>query len=365
MTNIIDYIEWRGDLTPSASPFNEVDCLVLSQLAYVEFAEVMKDEGITLAEAARELFMRYPRGIVPHGLMQPKLVNQLLAKAARSERFGSMTVLAAENKFDDDLSKEQFAAVTFTGADGKAYVCFRGTDHTIAGWQENFNMAVLDSIPAQLDAVAYIERIAERLDEPIIALGHSKGGNLAVYAAVFASLPCERIERVFNFDGPGFSEAVAANERFAPMLPKITSIVPQGSVVGMLLEHREKRFVIKSAEKGLLQHDGFSWIIRGAKFVELKFRNTESMLIDKTLSDWISGMNQKELETFASSLYELLSGTKAQTLDELPRDTLKLIKKLRDLDSETRDFLARALKVLREQALRSAKETALERIQGT
>ena len=226
-------------------------------------------------------------------------------------------------------------------------------------------MGFISPVPSQPESVDYLERVASLRDESIITGGHSKGGNLAVYSAAFSNGLSDRILKIYNNDGPGFPESVVMRDEFDAILPKVISIVPQGSVVGMLLEHREAYSIVKSSQKGLLQHDCFSWEVMGSSTVKLRSRSAESRLVDTTLSEWLTAMTPDERSTFVNALYEVLSATEAQTLSDLSADGIKLIKSFRGLDQHTKDVLNKALRELKEQARRTAKGFAAGLIQRT
>lgn len=364
MANILDYLDWRGDLSFASSPFNDVDSVILSQLAYIEFSDVTDGGGITLNEAAKALLVKYPDGVIPKGLMRAKEMNTLLIKASVSKRFRNAVVFMPQSLIDTEKN-EQFAAMTFILGDGNMYVAFRGTDQSVVGWKEDFNMSFISPVPSQPDSVTYLESVASLRGENIFTGGHSKGGNLAMYSAAFSRGVSDRILRIYNNDGPGFPESVVSCEEFDAILPKIISIVPQGSVVGMLLEHREVYSIVKSSQRGLLQHDCFSWEVMGRELVTLPSRNSESKLVDSTLSEWLTAMTDEERGTFVNALCEVLTATEAQTLSALSSDGIKLIKSIRGLDQHTKEVLNKALRELREQAKRSAKEFASGLIQRT
>ena len=206
MTTIFDYVDWRGDLTFARSELNEVDALILSMISYVDFADIISsdqnDQPITLLEAARK-YVRLHRGKPQKlGLILPPEVISIMAKAAKSRRFGGLLMSAYVNHVDSE-NETQFSAVTFSFGQNWNFVAFRGTDDTLIGWKEDFNMCFMHPVPAQLEALSYLERIAEKRSGQLFAGGHSKGGNLAVYASVCASPAVkERIVTVFNNDGP-------------------------------------------------------------------------------------------------------------------------------------------------------------------
>jgi hypothetical protein len=250
---------------------------------------------------------------------------------------------------------EQFAALTIETGDGAVYVSFRGTDDTLAGWKEDFELACLPEIPAQKKAERYVRDVAEQYPRRKLRLGgHSKGGNLAVYAGVFCPESIQRrILTVWSNDGPGFYTHMLTSEAYRTMQSKIRSIVPESSIVGMLLDHEEPYRIVKSTAKGLFQHDGFSWELIGDKFCTLQDRSDESKRVDRTLKLWLSQMNNTERANFIDSVYDLLSATNAQTLTELNADRKALLASLRNIDPKTREMLIKLVLLIADQSTRS------------
>lgn len=349
MANILDYLDWRGDLTLAQAPFNEVDNLILSELAFVEFDGIVPapgaGSGVPLREAAAAFFRRQGDAEkIRLGVLVPDAIPALLEKMAASNRFGGMQLWAYANFLDPERA-EQFAALTVETGDGCAYLSFRGTDDTIAGWKEDFLLSCLPEIPAQHKAVAYTEAAARSLPRRRLRLGgHSKGGNLAVYAAVFAPAAVQRrIAAVYSNDGPGFHEAVLNNPQHQRIAPRIFSIVPKSSVVGMLLEHEEAYAVVDSSQLGFMQHDGFSWLVQGDHFLTLRQVTRESQMTDRALTQWLRTVDPVQREAFVDALFAVMSASGAATLTDLKGDALKsaaaMIRAMKNLDKPTRDGL--------------------------
>ena len=181
---------------------------------------------------------------------------------ANSVRFGNLYISDFINKKDVEQEK-QFSAITVHLPNDYIYVAFRGTDNTIVGWREDLNMCFSDTVPSQIDAVNYLNSIAKKYDNENLKIfvgGHSKGGNLAIYAAAFCDLKFqEKIVTVYNNDGPGFSENIVDTEEYRRILPKIQTFMPQTSIIGRLLNHKEKIIILESTQTGIMQHDLYSW----------------------------------------------------------------------------------------------------------
>lgn len=364
MGSLFDYLDWRGDLRFSETGLGEVDGLILSLLSYIDFEGIVPahhGEGeapVTLLNATRQ-YLRRNRGKNAYlGVIVPPDIVSLAAKASKSRRFGDMRLCGYVNRVNSEEQK-QFCAMTFLLSDGTAFVSFRGTDDTLVGWKENFNMSFLDTVPAQEDAVAYLEQAAQSISAPLYVGGHSKGGNLAVFAAVRCQPNLkERLRTVFNYDGPGFSKGFIEGADYQSIRHKLKTVVPDSSVVGMLLEHEETYEVVKSNATGLLQHNGFSWEVLGGKFIHLNTVTGESRLIDSALKSWLDEMSVEERERVVDSLYETLSAVGAKTLTELNTEKIKLVKAWGSLDPKTRSVLLKCVSLLlrpKPQAVKKAK----------
>lgn len=330
MANILDYVEWRADIDFASSEFNEIDSLILSQLVYIDFEGIISNsnkEPLTLKDAAAQFFSIHDEKITLGALLPTEIVT-LLKAAADSVRFGGMKLSCYVNHVDKDR-QEQFSAITFELNDG-IFIAFRGTDDTLIGWKEDFNMCFISPVPAQEESVKYVDYVLSlykrRLGKVRIG-GHSKGGNLAVYSSVFCPKKFKKnIVAVYNNDGPGFDEAMMKNPLYQEMLSRITTFLPQSSTVGMLLEHEEPYIVIQSTATGLFQHDVFSWQLKGKHFVTTSL-SENCRFLDKTLKNWLAGMDNQQRMHFIDVLFEILSAGDTETLSELESKKLTNIKK--------------------------------------
>jgi hypothetical protein len=347
MNCVFDYIDWRGDITFEESPFCEVDALVLSKLAYIQFDGIVSatsEDGISLRKAAELFFNKNAGKKISLGEIIPDEIVDLLRSCAESERFAGLS-LSSFVSVNDGESVEQFAALTFSIND-LFVVTFRGTDDTLVGWKEDFSMAFNSPIPAQYRAESYLSDVADRFDGEIILCGHSKGGNLAYFAALSASEGIRaRIKDVYNLDGPGFLNSVFESRAYCELEGRMHTIVPACSVVGMFFNFDENCKVVESSEKGIMQHNGLSWHVLGAKFVEADGFTDEFKRINKVIGAWIDSMSKREREEFVGAVFGALESTKARTLTELAADKAAVIKAFSSLDDETKRALSTGLKL--------------------
>lgn len=329
MANINDYLDWRGDVPLSAAPFNPADNLLLSQFAYMSLPI---GAPCALSAAARSL--------ISSGVAQGN--NLLLAKhLAASERFGAARICRAEERLDEALEM-QFAALVMELSDGTACVIFRGTDSTLVGWKEDLNMSFSEEVPSQAEAVRFLNGIRSYTALPLRVMGHSKGGNLAVYSSALCRREVQDdIIAVYNNDGPGLGDAAMASEGYARIEARVQTFLPQSSVVGMLLNHPESYQVIHAdGSLGIVQHDPYAWETCRNGFICEGGLRRGSLYTDRTIKDWIKDIPNEQRKEFIDALYTVLQATHAHTLSDLTaawaRNSMAIIAGMGKLDPETR-----------------------------
>lgn len=358
MANLFDYLEWRGDLTFEQAPFNVVDNLILSCLGYVVLDELVSgfDCGYTttVAEAAA-LFVQLPEAVKN---LRNEKDEDVLVEMAKTKRFGNLELLYHVDQVDR-VSEKQFAAITVNLGNGCHYVVYRGTDHTVIGWKEDFNMTFCSAVPAQLEAVSYLQKVAERTEGPLYVGGHSKGGNLAIYAAAHVSPAVQkRIKVVYNNDGPGFQEDVVEGAGYQAICDRVKTFIPQTSLFGLMLEHAEPFTVIESSGIFVMQHDPYTWTVKGPDFVYLEEVTASGRFMDATLRSWLAEITPEQREQFVDAVYEAISADEAVKVQDLAwawlTNTGGMLKALRDVDDETADMIRDVLKQLFQNMRRTA-----------
>ncbi len=365
MNNIRDYLVWRGDLTFAQSAFNEVDNLILSELTYVDFTGVVSPDGEEswpLAEIARGYFEKRPYAKDAFGLLIPDEIQDLLQEAAESPRFSQVRVSRYVNDIDEKTEK-QFAAMTFDVTDQLRYISFRGTDDTLVGWKEDCNMSFCFPVPSHLAASAYLTQAAlEKPRVPIILGGHSKGGNLAMYAAACCSEEIfDRIRWVYNNDGPGFPTPEIASKVYRRLGEKLLNIIPEASIVGLLMEFRDQFRIVKSDGKGPMQHNGLSWGVKGPAFDVLAREPRAIRRKKRTLHAWLREMDLPRRQEMVENLFALRKNVEAKTLLELFKNPTQTIPALFSAyDKETREVLATSLRLFVKEEKASLREALKE-----
>ncbi|MCR5097481.1 MAG: DUF2974 domain-containing protein [Lachnospiraceae bacterium] len=346
MANIEDYIKWRGDLTFDVDPFNEVDNLILAQLAYTDFGGIVpaeKSDPISLKDASKMFFEMHTDEEIMNTVMTVKVAPYLMPLMLESERFKRLKLCAYVSETDNE-TQIQFSVVTFLLPDNTYYVAFRGTDRSMIGWKEDFNMSYLYETPAQKAAVQYINENFKRSKKPLRVGGHSKGGNLAVFASSFCLESIqERIITVYTNDGPGFREEVLSAPGYNRILPRIVSIVPDQTFISSIQSHKEKHNYVKSSEKGgINQHDAMTWQVLGNRF-EHTVRSGKAEVVNKAMHEWLSGISDEKRERFVDILFDVLMSDGVDTADDLMSGGLKgfgeKFKRIKELDKEDQKIL--------------------------
>ena len=358
MPNVCDYVKWRGDLDLEQSEFNEIDGLILSRFSYFPFDKIIKENEIITIKELSERFKKQDISKLP--ILWKDDVD-LFPLMGQSKRFGEMFATHYINKIEIEQEK-QFSAITVLLPDDTIYVSYRGTDNTIVGWKEDFNMSFKSHIASQISAKKYLELIAKEYPEKKIRIGgHSKGGNIAVYAATFVDDSIkDRIINVYNNDGPGFCEDVIETAEYQEMIKKVHTYIPQSSVIGRLMNHKEKYTVVESVQKGIMQHDLYSWQIVGKEFVTLKEVTNESEFVDKTIKNWLENVEPKKREQVIDVVFDILNTTDVQTMKELKTNWFTSAKTIltsyKNIDKETKDLVWQTL----DELFKSAKTSFLE-----
>lgn len=347
MANIFDYIQWRGDLSLSKDKFNEIDNLILSRFSYFPFDEIIKENEIVTIKELSERFKE--KDIDKMQILWEDDVN-LFPVMGASKRFGEMKVTKYVNKINIEQEK-QFSAITIIMPDDTLYVSYRGTDNTVIGWKEDLNMTFKSHIPSQIDAVKYLNEIAEEYSYKLRVGGHSKGGNLAVYASTFVNKDIkDRIINIYNNDGPGFNDEIIETKEYKEMIERVNTYIPQESIFGRLLNHEEKYTVVKSTQRGVMQHDLYSWQVLGNEFVYLKEVTNGSEFINKSIKDWLEQIDIEKREQVIDIVFQVISTTKAETISELKNhwflNAKILLNSYKLVDPESKQMILETLSAL-------------------
>lgn len=326
MANMVDYVEWRGDLSFKISPMNEVDAVVFMFTSFNDYSAVpsdIKDGFVDFSDAVRAVYGdNFEKKPLYGGAIMPNKDNQrLLSAMLRSKRFGHVKIAAFVDNVSEK-SEQQFSAFTVKLDDGTIYVNFVGTDDTIVGWKEDLNMSFSDEVPCQRRAVEYLDRIADKMHGKIVVGGHSKGGNLAVFAAAKCKKSTQKkIIRVISADGPGFKKEFYNSEGYAAIRPKVKKLVPQESIVGMFFANDGDGYeVVKSGSSGVLQHNSHFWEVKGTSFVRMAGLTPRAAELSRVINEWIEDKDYETRKDLSQCIYEMMTAENAKTLTDFDKD---------------------------------------------
>ncbi|MBR5426984.1 MAG: DUF2974 domain-containing protein [Clostridia bacterium] len=363
MANIFDYLQWRADIPMAVDGFNEADNLVLSMLAYSDLGGIVSRFGAPtpLPEVRSAFFELHSREEIEKSTVITAKAPFLMDEMCTGARFEGMRI----GYYLDEIDREnnaQIAAMTFFLPDDTVYVAFRGTDNTLIGWKEDFDLSYASGTPGQLRAAEYLNEIGAAVPGRLRIGGHSKGGNFAIFASAFcASTVREKIDVVYTNDGPGFMEEITDSPEYRRILPRIVSIIPDTSVIGLLFANDCPHKVVKSSANGLYQHDGFSWEILRNRFVPAELTEL-GRFIDKSLDGWLDTLDAEDRKSFTDTVFELFRSTGMETLSAMSGQKLKsleaILTTMRDLPKDKQ----RELRRLALQLLQSGGQTAKEQL---
>ena len=354
MGTLLDYLKEYGDYTLAEKPFCEVDSLILSQFSYLKFDGMLPEEAAQGAESrvvSLEQIRRHEQYDSLYGDERYRRDNTALFLGMYdSRRFHNTKIMNYVNRIDLD-TEMQFAAVTIVLPDDMVYVAFRGTDETIVGWKEDLNLAFSEPVPGQRMSVEYLNRAAETFRGAFHVGGHSKGGNLAVYA----SMNCReavrgRIVTIHDHDGPGFRPEVKAQGAYDEIAERICKTVPRSSLVGMLLYSEGEYEVVESRSIGLAQHNPYTWLVRDDGFLIADDIRSGRKFMDKALNQWILSLSQEEMHTFVDTLYQVLLASETDNLIDFTANWMKSLHGIRmalkGLDQQTQKVILQILRAL-------------------
>ncbi|MBO6159245.1 MAG: DUF2974 domain-containing protein [Firmicutes bacterium] len=365
MANLLDYLFWRGDLPISARfPWNEQDNLVMARLSYLPLELIELGDGRPIRDVCEEI-KSLPKEAY-HFREDPKLCEALID----CERLGDLFVSDFVQYTGEQ--EEQFAAVTIHLPNKEMYLSFRGTDQTLVGWKEDFNMAFSTHIPSQKEALRYVQLIARKFPHEMMRLGgHSKGGNVAMYAALYMPERFKaRVLEVLSFDGPGFLSEIMEENKDNAVIDRFRIYIPQESIVGLLLEMSVTPTIVLSENKNIHQHNIYNWQMDRHGFMRSEGITKGSLIMDETLKDWLEKTSPEQRQVFVDELFEVISATNAGTVREFGAGILKnlplLLRGYRQISEEDRKTIMDMLMLFGKSyfgAFRSIRKQNTEKVQ--
>lgn len=349
-----DYIKEYGAYTFAQKPLNEVDSLVLCQVVYLKFDGIVPGvrEG-NRPISFGEIYAEGDRHVIFTDDWFREDNIQLFELMAASKRFGNLRF----NYYVNILNLEnetQFAAMTILMDDGSVYLAFRGTDESIVGWKEDFNLAFSGPVHSQSLGVEYVERVSGYLAGNFYVGGHSKGGNLAVYAGMYCQERTrDRMIAIYNHDGPGFRPDVCTPELYLPIAYKTFKFIPASSIVGMVMETSAEYETIESKGFGILQHNPYNWRVEEDHFVRAKERSGKKFM-DKTMNAWIFSLTEEEIHSFVDTIYDVLVASNATDFIDfrvnLKKSMQGVSEAVKEIDDETKKVIGKVFRSLLETA---------------
>lgn len=353
--DMFDYISWRSDLTFDSFELNEIDSLIFSTLCYEEFDEIFKKYNKLTINQLHDLFFKlYKEEELKTRKTLTARSYEVLKKCAHTKRYGNIIVSNYVNEIDEK-NNLQFSATTFSHKNKWKYIAFRGTDHTIVGWKEDFMIAYKSTINSEKKAKDYLESILNQetiFHKPYYYIGgHSKGGHLAIYASqILKSKQLNRLKFIHNFDGPGFNESFWESPEIQLLLPKITAYIPSSGFFGRLFAHQEKEIIIQSKGAGLLQHSPFNFQLIPIEFIkEKQFSEGSNQAIEK-FNDLINKYKNEEREEIIEALFSIFYELNIHTLADLTRldinSVISSIKLVNNLSSNSKIVIREILIII-------------------
>lgn len=344
--NIFLYLKWRGDLSFEQDKFNEIDAFIFTQLIYYNFTDIVKDEKILLKEALKKFYEINNSRKFTLGLIFPNHMVELGKTIIKCKRYEEVYVSDFVDIYDKE-KKEQFSAITFHLDDKRKVISYKGTDDTLIGWEEDLNMIISFPIASQISALNYLCTVFDKyIDSSYDIVGHSKGGNLAMYAAMYANDEIKKqINKIFNFDGPGFETCDIDVVLYSKIKNKIRTILPSKSVIGMIFNQLGTVKAVKSNFKTLFQHDGFTWEVDGNKFARSTLSKS-STDFSKDLNVLVSTMDEEARKRFCESVEKYIDSLGIKTLSELPTLKTKPISSLKVFTKNDRTVFLEFVKIL-------------------
>lgn len=344
--NIVSYV-WEHGEPFAERPLCRVDSLVFSQLSYVQLPSAAVEAwgwtGLRLHELWRSDWLEEMTG----HMYDPAGAKRLLAAVAASPRFRNVRICGYVSQVDQ-VSEMQFSGMSFQISPQETYVAYRGTDNTVLGWKENFNMAFQVQMPSQVQALRYLERTASRTQGKLWVGGHSKGGTLAIYAAMSCAKEVrERLACCFSHDGPGITSVMLAELQGDVESVPVDKTIPEASLFGMLFDQdaQDDSMVVRSVSSGFAQHDPLSWEVDGCDFVKVERVKASANYLDSSLNAWIEQAPLSERQRFVEALFSVFKAGDEEFFHDLKvnwRETWpRMVRAAVGLDPEERELLIR------------------------
>ena len=357
MSHIVSYVKRQQDNTFGEVPFNEVDALVLSQFIYLKLDGLIptvseKKEAVYLHEIANH--MDYEKVFMDERYRKDNI--ELFEAMSDSKRYRCMRM----NYFSDItsiLAETQFSAMTVFLEEGPTVVIYRGTDETMVGWKEDFNMIFKEPVTGQSLSAMYLQQVSQLFEGKFIVTGHSKGGNFAIYSSMNVEETIQdRIEKVYSFDSPGFRPEILESVDFNKIKDRIIKYLPHSSIFGMLLQSKETYQIVECFSIGVMQHNPYNWQVLENEFKKVDELDKGSVFFNETYNEWLYGLSDEELHAYSEIWYKVMQDANITTMLQFTKEPGKALISLIDAIRETDDKTKEMAKELAHGLIEVAKE---------
>lgn len=343
MSHIVSYVKRHKENTFADVPFNEVDALVLSQFIYLKLDGLIpttseKKEPVYLYEIANHL--DYEKVFMDERYRKDNM--ELFEAMVDSKRFRRMRM----NFFSDItsvLAETQFSAMTVFLEEGPNVIIYRGTDETMVGWKEDFNMIFREPVTGQSLSAMYLQQVSQLIEGEFIVSGHSKGGNFAIYASMNVEEKIQdRIHKVYSFDSPGFRPEILESVDFNKIKDRIIKYLPHSSIFGMLLQSKETYRIVECFSIGLLQHNPYNWQVLGNEFKKIDELDKSSVFFYETYNEWLYNLSDEQLHAYSEIWYQIMQDANITTMLQFTKEPgkalISLIDAIRETDDKTKEM---------------------------
>lgn len=351
MKNILDYIQEIQEFSFNEKVLSDLDILALTEMCYLPFRTMISssfdlDEGIPISQIGAWIpKFKQIRQETHNWMMISDERLRLVELLAQAPRYQPLILFAHLDDLDISMQK-QFAAFSIQLSEKELLIIFRGTDETLIGWKEDFHMTFMPVIPAQKEALTYLQKALQHFSHDTVyyLAGHSKGGNLALFAASYLEPSLQtQLKTIYCFDAPGLHYTHRKQAGFEQILPKVKSFIPQNAIVGLLFDNPIPHQIVKSSGFIWKQHNTFTWNIKQNHFESFPYVTNFSQQSHEAFNQWINSLKEEELQQFSDTLYDILSHCGIQTLNDIRSDFFKtsqtLLEKSKEIDTKKREMI--------------------------
>lgn len=339
MSSIFEFVKIHSDQSFLDLPLDEVDFLIFNELSYLPFDNYLTEQytlknPIKLIDLYHQYWVNHQEHHHTNAILATADRHRLFTQVIESKRYQEVQLSSFRHNYNINTEK-QFCAATYTLPDETNIIVYRGTDDTLIGWKEDFKLAYQETIPAQLDAATYLRDMLPNLKDQYYLTGHSKGGNLALYAALsLEESQFDKIEKIYLFDSPGLTENTILSQRYQQIRPKVVHYIPEDSIIGRMMYHDLHTEIVESNLISFFQHNTINWKINQSRIERADKTTDNSDITDVTLKEWCANHSKEALSDFFDYAFNLLSDAGLQTLNELNDQFLPILKEINHLSNE-------------------------------